>query len=156
MVESGLVLAIALPVILGLAAGYLTRSNAEGQWYASLKKPSWTPPKWLFGPVWAVLYVMMGYASWRVWKSGGRQEPMILYGIQLALNVAWSFMFFRAQNLSWALFDIMALLGVLSATVMSFYTVDHVAAYAMMPYLAWVSYATALTANIYLNNNGAK
>ena len=147
-----LVASIALPVVLGSLAGYLTRGQTRGAWYTSLKKPGWMPPGYLFGPVWTVLYVLMGIAAWRVWRAGGGDQPMLLYASQLALNVAWSFLFFNAHNLQWALFDIVALLGVLTVTAFAFYKVDPVAGYLMVPYVLWVTYATALTANIYMNN----
>lgn len=147
-----LTLSIALPVGLGGVAGFMTSSETQGQWYQSLKKPSWTPPKSAFGPVWVTLYILMGIAAWRVWRAGGRDQPMLLYGAQLALNIAWSFLFFKAHNLQWALFDIVALLGMLIATTYSFYGVDQAAGHLMIPYVAWVSLATALTANLYINN----
>lgn len=150
-----LVLAVGLPLVLGAVAGLATRTEAKSTWYTSLKKPDWTPPNYLFGPVWTVLYILMGLASYRVWKAGGRQEPMILYGVQLALNVAWSMLFFNAKSLSWALFDVLALLGVLVATTVAFYRIDRVAGYMMLPYLAWVAFAAALTANIYRKNRDA-
>lgn len=151
-IDWGLVLAVAIPLGLGAMAGFATREGPRSAWYQSLNKPSWQPPPYLFGPVWSVLYVLMGLASWRVWKSSGRTQPLILYGIQLALNVAWSFLFFNAKNLRWAVVDIVALLGVLVATTVSFYRADHVAGYLMMPYLAWVAFATALTLNVYSKN----
>lgn len=147
-----LVLSVAIPLGLGGISGFLTRNETKGAWYASLKKPSWMPPRALFGPVWTVLYILMGIAAWRVWKAGGGEQPMVLYGIQLAMNIAWSFLFFNAKSLKWALFDVVALLGVLVATTTTFYRVDHVAGYLMLPYLAWVAFATALTANLYVSN----
>lgn len=147
-----LALSIAIPVGLGSLAGYATSGESRGQWYQSLQKPSWTPPKEAFGPVWLTLYVLMGIAAWRVWKAGGGTEPMTLYATQLALNIAWSFLFFKAHSLKWALLDITALLGMLVVTTWAFYNVDHTAGYLMIPYLAWVSLATALTASLYQNN----
>lgn len=152
MVQWGLVASVALPLGLGALAGYATRGDVKGQWYQSLEKPGWQPPSYIFGPVWTVLYVLMGVAAWRVWKAGGRTEPMTLYALQLGLNVAWSFLFFRARNLKWAVLDILALLSVLVATTTSFYRVDKVAGYLMMPYLAWVTFATVLTLSIYTKN----
>lgn len=149
--EWSLVLAVALPVGVGALSGYLTRNQNRSEWYLSLKKPSWNPPGYVFGPVWTTLYILMGVASWLVWKSKAR-EPLVLYGVQLALNFAWSLLFFNAQSLSWALIDIVALLGVLAATVASFWRVSHLAGYLMMPYLAWVSFATVLTLNLTMTN----
>lgn len=151
----GLILSVAIPVAVGSLAGFLSRDGTRSQWYKQLEKPGWMPPPYVFGPVWAVLYVLMGVAAWRVWKAGGRTQPMVLYAVQLALNFAWSLLFFNAQSLSWALFDIVALLGVLVATTVSFYQVDHVAGYLMTPYLAWVAFATALTLSIYTKNKNS-
>lgn len=120
--------------------------------YPTLKKPSWNPPNYLFGPVWTVLYAAMGYASWRVWALGGGPVPLGLYAAQLAMNLAWSPLFFKAHNLKAATIDITALVGVLGATIYSFAQVDPLAAQLMLPYLGWTSFATALTWNIYLNN----
>lgn len=147
-----MVLAVTLPVGLGAITGFATREGPQSSWYKSLRKPSWQPPAYLFGPVWSLLYVLMGIASWRVWKAGGRGQPLVLYGVQLAMNVAWSFLFFNAKSLKWALVNIVALLGVLAATTASFYKVDPVAGYLMTPYLAWVAFATALTYTIYTSN----
>lgn len=150
--DASLFVAVAIPVGLGSLAGYLTRSDTSGAWYLSLKQPSWAPPRWMFGPVWMALYILMGIASWRVWKRSGSKDALTLYGIQLALNIAWSFLFFKLQSLKWALVDIVALLSSLVATVAVFYGIDHKAAYLMAPYLVWVTYATALNANLYLVN----
>lgn len=120
--------------------------------YPTLKKPSWQPPNWLFGPVWSVLYTAMGIASWRVWRAGGGPLPLSLYGLQLALNFAWSPLFFKAHNLKAATVDITVLLGVLGATILEFHKVDPTAAALLLPYLAWTSFASALTWNIFLNN----
>lgn len=155
-VNRSLLLCIALPVGLGLLAGMATQADARGEWYKSLKKPPWQPPSYVFGPVWTLLYILMGVAAWRVWKAGGGKQPMILYGVQLVLNIAWSFLFFKAHNITWALFDIVALLSVLVATTSAFFRVDRTAGYLMMPYLAWVTFATALTFSVYSRNKQAR
>lgn len=147
-----LVPSIAVPVGLGALAGFATREGTRSEWYRQLQKPSWQPPGAAFGPVWTVLYVLMGIAFWRVWAAGAPAGPMALYALQLALNFAWSFAFFRAHSLGWALADIVALLVVLMATVVSFYRVDRTAGLMLVPYVAWVAFATALTGNLYVNN----
>ena len=154
--DASLAVCIAIPLLLGSLAGYATRGETMGQWYTSLQKPSWMPPRFVFGPVWTVLYILMGIAAWRVVKAGGGQHPLALYGLQLGLNVAWSFMFFSAKNLKWALLDIIALLGVLVGTTFVFYRVDRVAGYLMIPYVLWVAFATLLTLNLYLTNPAPK
>lgn len=125
--------------------------------YPTINKPSWNPPNWIFGPVWTALYTAIGYASWRVWQSGGGLVPLCLYATQLGLNFMWTPLFFKMHNLKAATIDISVLLGVLGLTIMEFNKVDGVAAKLMVPYLMWTSFATVLTWNIYLNNsNGRK
>lgn len=155
-VDWRLVASVALPVGLGFGVGFLTRDETSSPWYQSLKKPSWQPPRQVFPVVWTVLYILMGVAAYRVWAAGGRRDPMVLYGVQLALNILWSLVFFGAKSLQWSVNVIVALLAVLTATTVSFYSVDRTAGYLMLPYLAWVCLATALTLNIHMNNVHAK
>lgn len=143
--------AVALPVTAGFAIGIAIKDEITG-WYKDVKKPSWNPPNWLFGPVWTVLYTAMGVASWLVWKNGGGPVPLTLYGIQLAMNLAWSPIFFKLHSPGWAAVDITALLGVLTATIVKFHEVSPVAGNLLLPYAAWSAFATALTYNIWYNN----
>lgn len=151
-VDWSLVASVAVPVAVGAIVAVATRKEVKDEWYNSLQKPEWTPPKYLFGPVWTVLYVMMGIAFWRVYTAGLRTDALALFTVQLVLNAAWSILFFNAQSLTWALVDVTALLSTLVATTLTFYKIDHAAGYLMMPYLVWVAYATALTAAIYTKN----
>lgn len=146
-----LAVSVGVPLVGGMAIGMSIAPDIK-KWFPKLKKPSWNPPNWLFGPVWTVLYCAMGVAAHRVWKAGGGPLPLGLYAAQLVLNLAWSPLFFRAHNLKAASAEITALLGVLGATIWEFSKVDALAAQLMLPYLGWVSFATALTWNIYLNN----
>ena len=141
--------AVGIPLAVGLGSAAATMGEARGPWYASLSKPDWTPPSWVFGPVWTVLYVMMGIASYLVWRAGG---SMSLYAVQLALNCAWSILFFKAHDLGLATVDVVALWVVLAATTLQFSRVDPVAGYLMLPYLAWTTYAAALTISISARN----
>jgi tryptophan-rich sensory protein len=143
---------VLLPLLLGSWAGYATRAGGQSAWYLSLRKPSWNPPARVFGPVWTVLYIMMGLASWLAWRAGAGFVPMALYAVQLALNIAWSFLFFEARSLRWAALDIGALWVVLIATVAAFFRVDAWAGALMLPYAAWVTFATALTAALNARN----
>lgn len=145
---------VGVPLLGGMVIGLSIAPEIKG-WYKTLKKPSWNPPDWLFGPVWSVMYCAMGLAAHRVYLAGGGPLPLTLYAAQLALNFAWSPIFFKAHNLKGASLDITALLGVLGATIYEFSKVDTVAAQMMLPYLGWVSFASALTWNIYLNNSQA-
>lgn len=143
--------AIGIPLSGGMVIGISMRDEIK-TWYPTLKKPSWNPPNYLFGPVWTVLYTLMGFASWRVWRAGGGPLPLSLYAAQLVLNFLWSPLFFKVHNLKAATIDITALVGLIAATIYEFNKVDPVAAQLMLPYLGWGSFATALTWNIFLNN----
>lgn len=148
-----LLASVGIPLGLGTLSGFLTGPETSGAWYQALKKPSWQPPRAVFPVVWTVLYALMGLAAYRVWAAGGDNGlALALYALQLGLNIAWSFLFFRARNLTLALVDIVALLGVLLATVAAFYRVDPTAAYLLVPYVAWLMLATALTTYLYANN----
>lgn len=151
-----LALSIAVPLGLGSLSGYAMRGETQSQWYTTLKKPSWQPPAWLFGPVWTTLYIMMGVAFWRVWRAGAPTLPVTLYAVQLALNVAWTFLFFKKRNLTLALVDIVTLVAVLVATTAAFYNTDRTAGLLLLPYLAWTTFATALSARIYTLNPGSR
>ena len=118
-----------------------------GQWYASLNKPAWNPPNWIFGPVWTLLYVMMALAAWLVWRRGGwaaQKYPLGWFLIQLALNAAWTPLFFGLKNPSLAFGEILLLWLAIAATLVSFRRVDKAAAWLLAPYLAWVSFAALL------------
>jgi benzodiazapine receptor len=149
------VAAIGVPLAVGVGIGLTVQDDVKG-WYKTLKKPSWNPPDWIFGPVWTALYSAMGYASWLVWKNGGGALPLSLYGIQLLMNFAWTPIFFKKHEIGFALLDITALLGVLGATIVQFHKVSPTASYLLLPYLAWTTFATALTADIYKRNPRAR
>lgn len=144
--------AVAIGVPLGISFGIGVATGHDKTWYRSLKKPSWTPPDWVFGPAWTVLYSLMGVSSWMAWKNGAGWVPLTLYGVQLALNFAWTPLFFAKKDLGLALADIVGLLGVLGATIVEFKKVDPTAAYLLLPYLGWSTFATALTYNIWTKN----
>lgn len=123
-----------------------------GDWYASLAKPEWNPPSWIFGPVWTVLYLTMAMAAWLVWKRDGWRQPMRLYFIQLILNAAWSPIFFGAQKPNWALVEIVALWIAVLLTLWSFFRISKTAGWLLAPYLAWVSFATLLNFTLWRLN----
>lgn len=138
----------------GALVGVLT-SGGESPWYLALDKPAWNPPSWVFAPVWTTLYAAMGFAAWRVWRTGGwtlRRTALTVFLAQLALNWTWSFLFFTLQSPTLALLDILLLWLGIVATIRLFAAVDTVAARALWPYLAWVSFATALNAAIVIMN----
>ncbi|MBA2245451.1 MAG: tryptophan-rich sensory protein [Gemmatimonadetes bacterium] len=139
-----------------LGAGFLGSQLGEpGQWYAQLEKPSWNPPSWVFGPVWTVLYVLMGIAAWLVWKErgfGGAPTALGLFLAQLVLNVAWTGIFFGLQRPDLAFLEILVLWALILATLVAFWRVRAAAGALLLPYLAWVSFATALNFAIWQLN----
>lgn len=129
-----------------------------GAWYASLVKPRGTPPNWLFGPVWTFLYLSMAVAAWLVWRTPDRttQLPLALFVLQLALNAAWSWLFFGLHLPAAGFMDILMLWIVILACIVTFRPISAVASWLLVPYLVWVSYAAYLNAGIWwLNRGGA-
>ena len=145
-----LVLAALLVLCLGLgsAAGFLTAQSLP-TWFPTLVKPSFNPPSWLFAPVWTTLYIMMAVAAWLVWL---RKGSLILFYVQLALNFAWSLLFFGFHSPAFALVDIVAMWIAILLTLLGFWRVDVRAGWLMVPYLAWVSFASVLNASIWWLN----
>lgn len=126
-----------------------------GGWYASIAKPSWNPPDWLFGPVWTALYIMMGVAAWLVWQRGGWQKqrwPLTLYLLQWALNALWTPIFFGLQRPGLAFAGILLLLAAIIATMAEFWRVRLAAALLLIPYALWVTFATVLNFTIWRLN----
>jgi tryptophan-rich sensory protein len=146
------------------ATGALT-APAIPAWYAGLAKPSFNPPNWVFGPVWTLLYTMMAVAAWRVHirtaagemaaaVSGGasRSTALAAWWVQLAFNAAWSVLFFRLHLVGGTLVDIVLLLVAIAVTISLFWRINRTAAWLLVPYLAWVAYATALNYEIWRLN----
>jgi translocator protein len=126
-----------------------------GAWYAALNKPPWTPPSWLFGPVWTVLYATMGVAAWLVWERAGfrgARVALTLFGAQLVLNAAWSWLFFGLQRPGLAAAEIVVLLAAIVATCVAFWRVRTAAGLLLLPYIGWVGFATALNLAIWWLN----
>lgn len=150
-----LLVALTAPLIVGAIGGIATSSSLSN-WYPALQKPDWTPPGWLFAPVWTALYLGMGYASWRIWMKGLQYRPVrtawILYLVQLTLNLAWTLLFFGLQRPDLALIDIFLLDTVLAVTLIAFLRLDRLAGLILSPYLLWSWFATALNASIWWMN----
>ena len=151
--------AIALVVFLGVsfvaaAIGSLMTFASLDPWYAGLAKPPWTPSGAVIGAIWTALYALMGVAAWLVWRVTGwsRSLPLILFAVQLVLNVLWSLLFFGLQNLAAGLVGILVLWAAVAATLVSFWRVKRSAGALFIPYLAWVSIATALNAILWQLN----
>lgn len=139
----------------GLLAGWATQTSVT-TWYPTLTKPSFTPPDWLFAPVWTLLYAMMGVAAFLVWRRG-LQRPRVrsaltAFGVQLLLNAGWSFAFFGARSPALGLVVILFLWGTVAWTLDRFFRLQRAAGWLLVPYLAWVTYALALNAAIWRLN----
>lgn len=128
-----------------------------GAWYAGLEKPSFNPPSWVFAPVWTVLYVMMAVAAWLVWKDRGTLAaaavPLAAWLVQLVLNALWSWLFFGQHRMGLALVDMVALWFAIIVTIALFWRVRHLAAWLLVPYLAWVSFAMVLNTSLWRLNS---
>ena len=136
-------------------AAWLGARFLPDEWYRQLAKPTWTPPNSIFAPVWTVLYLLMAVAAWLVWKDyglAGALFPLILFILQLLLNAAWSWLFFGRHRPDTALLDIVILWVVLLATLISFWNLVPLAGLLLIPYLAWVSFATVLNWTIWRMN----
>ena len=150
------VLATFVVLCFGVAAlGSLATYPRIDDWYAALAKPSWRPPNWVFGPVWTALYLAMAVAAWLVWRekgwAGGR-VPLALFGVQLALNAAWSWLFFALRSPGLGLVDILLLWIAIAATLIVFWRRSIIAGLLFVPYLAWVTFAAALNYAIWQLN----
>ena len=149
-----LIVSIAVPLLAG-GVGAVVTTPAISTWYVTLNKPWFTPPGWLFGPVWTLLYILMGLALFLVWrspKSRTRDIGIALFAVQLAVNVFWSFAFFGLENTLYGVLTIIPLWVLIAATIFQFYKVSKGAAFLMVPYILWVSIATALNTAVYLLN----
>lgn len=150
-----LIVSLAVPLIVGAIGGLATTSSLT-DWYPTLNKPGWTPPDWLFAPVWTALYLAMGLAAWRVWNRGSEHRSvrtgLALFAVQLILNLGWSLIFFGLQRTGLALVDIFLLDVVLTVMLVAFLRIDRAAGLLIAPYLLWSWFATALNASIWWLN----
>jgi len=146
---------IALPFAAGALGSYFTYPNIEG-WYSQLSKPAFSPPNWVFGPVWSLLYVLMGAASYRIFskglKNGEVKKGLVYYGIQLGLNSIWSIVFFGMKELGLAFVIMVALWIFIYLTIDKFMKIDRLAGMMLLPYIFWVSFAAFLNLSVYLLN----
>ena len=141
-------------LVIGAVGGAVT-ATAVGTWYQQLRKPSFNPPDRVFAPVWTALYVAMAVAAWNVWRRRGLQGmrlAMSLFTLQLALNLAWPILFFGMRQIGLALIEIALLLAAVVGTALAFRRSDEVAALLLVPYVAWVSFATLLNFAIWRFN----
>ena len=144
-----------LCLIISASGGAVTATSVN-DWYAALNKPFFNPPNWLFGPMWTLIYFLIAFSGWRVWLKTGisnAKGPFALYAVQLTLNLAWSFLFFGAQSPILGLIDIVILLAVIIANMIAFWRIDRLAGMLLVPYAAWVGFATLLNAAIWHLNS---
>lgn len=137
---------LALSVAAGAVAA-LASADA-GTFYEQLVRPAWSPPAWLFAPVWSVLYLVMGFAAWLVWRERAvtaTRWALSLYLIQLIANALWTWLFFAWRQGAWAFMEILVLLALIVATMIAFWGVSRTAGMLLLPYLLWVGFASTLT-----------
>lgn len=150
----GLLGFLAVTLLVGGVSGISTASSVT-TWYAGLAKPSWNPPGWVFGPVWTLLYILMAVAAWLVWRERGVRPvrgALALYAVQLVLNGLWSPLFFGLRSPGAALAEIVPLWGSVLATLITFRRIRPAAGALFVPYLLWVTFATALNFAVWQMN----
>ncbi|MBN1374967.1 MAG: tryptophan-rich sensory protein [Dehalococcoidia bacterium] len=150
-----LIISLAACVCSGLIGSIFTHGSVS-TWYTFLEKPAFTPPDWLFAPMWFLLYILMGISAFLVWRKGLSQfhvrEGLVIFLIQLILNAFWSFAFFGLKSTVAGLLVIVPLWTAILLTIINFYRTSKIASFLLIPYILWVSYATALNFSIYLLN----
>jgi benzodiazapine receptor len=150
-----LIISILVPLLVGFTSSFFTRDGVDG-WYKLANKPSFNPPNWIFAPVWTTLYVLMGIAFYLVWKSttniAAKQTAITLFIVQLVLNFFWSLIFFKYQQTGWALVEIIAMWVAILLTILWFGKISSTAAWLLVPYICWVSFATVLNYSIWRLN----
>jgi translocator protein len=151
-----LVVALVVPQLVGGLSALISGDSAR--WYEQLRTPAWSPPGWVFGPVWSLLYLSMGFASWLVYRAPGagrRRLALALFVLQLLLNFLWSPIFFGLQRIGWALAEMVLLWAAVGATAAAFWRVRRAAGVLLLPYWAWVTFAALLNFAIWRLNRGA-
>lgn len=147
------ILCLLLPLVLGGISGYFTAANIP-TWYVTLNKPGFNPPNYLFGPVWTVLYLLMGFSFYKILSSEHQQKrnAIIIFIIQLSLNLFWSIIFFNMHAIGAAAIEIVLLWISILLMIVQFYKINRWASFINIPYLLWVSFATLLNLSIYYLN----
>jgi tryptophan-rich sensory protein len=145
---SKLIISLIIPQIAGAIGAVFTTSSISG-WYAILQKPSFSPPNWIFGPVWTALFLLMGISLYLVWNNGAidaktKNTAFIIFGIQLALNVLWSILFFGLKSPGASLMEIFLLIVAIIINAVYFYKISPVAGWLFLPYILWTSFASVL------------
>lgn len=148
-----LAITIIIPQLAGFIGSIYTMPNIKN-WYAFINKPTFNPPNWIFGPVWTTLFILMGVASYIIYKQNNKKSfyALKIYSAQLILNIMWSIVFFGMKNPLGAFFVIIALWILIVYTMLTFYRIKKSAGYLFIPYFLWVSFATILNFSIYILN----
>uniref|UniRef100_A0A7C2K3E2 Tryptophan-rich sensory protein n=1 Tax=candidate division WOR-3 bacterium TaxID=2052148 RepID=A0A7C2K3E2_UNCW3 len=149
-----LLVSIAIPLVVGFI-GSLFTSSSVNTWYKEINRPSFTPPNWLFAPAWTLLFVLIGLAFYLVWLNNFGDNKTLVIGIfvlQLSLNLLWSLLFFGLRSPLLALIEIIVLWFAILLNMILFFRVSKVAGYLLVPYILWVTFATALNLGVYLLN----
>ena len=148
-------ISLALPQLAGLTGAAFTETG-EGSWYRTIEKPEWNPPGWVFGPVWTMLYILMGIAFYIIWKSAAdkriKTPAMIFWILQLVFNFCWTLIFFYAHEIGYAFAEIVVLWLLILITIFLFARISKLAAWLLVPYICWVSFAALLTYTIWQLN----
>jgi tryptophan-rich sensory protein len=151
-----LIVSCAVPILVGLVGALFTTDDSINNWYANLSKPPFTPGNWLFGPVWTVLYILMGISVFLVWRKGlenkAVRNALLWFIVQLALNALWSPLFFGLRSTLLGLIDIFLLELAIIATLICFEEISRPATLLLVPYLGWVTFAAILNLSIYFLN----
>jgi translocator protein len=146
-----LLYSLLITIGVGAIAGFATASNISG-WYSEISKPSFNPPNWIFGPVWTLLYILMGIALYLIWKQPGspqRSKALRFFFVQLLLNFCWSFIFFYFHQIGLALIDIFLLWISIILTMFYFSGINKIASWLLLPYICWVSFAMILNGAVF-------
>jgi translocator protein len=151
-----LIVSILIPLVIGSIGSIVTISQIQ-TWYSTLSKPSWAPPNWLFGPVWTTLYILMGIALFLVWREGLNRSDVrfaiLIFAVQLVLNLLWSIVFFTYHSLFGSFILIMILWIAILANIIAFSIISRTAGLLLVPYIVWVSIASYLNYSVYLLNH---
>ena len=146
-----LVISILVPFVASAIGGLFTASSVS-TWYFNLVKPPFNPPNWIFGPVWTILYLLMGISLYLVWVNKYDKAALTVFGVQLFLNVLWSVLFFGLQKPLFSFVEIIILWISILITIIYFYRINKISAYLLVPYLLWVSFAAILNFAIFILN----
>lgn len=147
---------LVLWIVVSMGAGLVGSRFMPGEWYASLVKPDWNPPSYVFGPVWTTLYILMGISAWLVWRKvgfSGATSVLVLFLVQLVLNSLWSYLFFGIHQPGLALIEIVILWSVILVITIGFWRISVTAGIMLLPYLCWVGFASVLNLQLWRLNS---